>query len=201
MNEIIVATGNRHKVREIGEILVGTPYILTSLADQFDPIPDIAETGTTFEANARIKADWVFEKKQRWAMADDSGLEVDALDGAPGVYSARYAGSGATTSDNNKKLVAELRALDKCESSARFRCVIALRMSTTELFIAEGVCEGKVILEPRGHEGFGYDPHFIPTGHSHTFAELSSPIKHSLSHRGMALAKIATFLSGISTNQ
>lgn len=187
VTEVIVASGNAGKVREIGEILADQPYALSSLRDHWSPVPDIPETGATFEENARLKASWVYAQKQVWAMADDSGLEVDALNGEPGVLSARYAGDGATDAQNLQKLLDALHGVEEPQRTARFRCVVALMIGADETVIAEGRCEGYIVEQPRGDGGFGYDPVFVPEGFTHTFAELDQDTKNAISHRGKAL--------------
>ncbi len=192
--EIVVASKNRGKIREINEICRDLPLTLTSLADHFDPVPDIPETGDSFYENARLKAVWVKEKLGVWALADDSGLEVDALDGRPGIYSARYAGPEARDADNVQKLLDALRETSEEKRTARFRCVLVLLGPGGEEFRAEGTCEGKIGYEPTGSDGFGYDPVFLPKGHDETFSELSSDQKNRISHRGLALRNLRLVL-------
>jgi XTP/dITP diphosphohydrolase len=190
MQEIIIATGNRGKLREIEELMRGLPLALTSLADHWDPVPAIPETGETFLENALQKARWVFERKGVWTLADDSGLEVDALDGRPGVRSARFAGENSDTAANNRKLLELLADVPAERRTARFKCVAVLVGSALSYFSAEGVCEGAITFAPRGAGGFGYDPLFVPRGFSQTFAEIEQAAKHAISHRGMAFEKI-----------
>jgi XTP/dITP diphosphohydrolase len=187
MKRIIVATGNPGKMKEFREILADLPIELHSLIDHWNPLPVIEETGLTFYENARIKADWVFEKTGTWALADDSGLEVDALGAAPGVQSARYAGVHANGRENNRKLLEMLRDVPEAQRTARFRCVLVLRTGLRTYLTAEGVCDGTIIDTPRGIGGFGYDPLFIPSGYQMTFAELDSSEKNRISHRAKAL--------------
>ncbi|MBN2036416.1 MAG: RdgB/HAM1 family non-canonical purine NTP pyrophosphatase [Chitinispirillaceae bacterium] len=195
MARIIVASGNSGKLREIAEILRDLPYELSSLRDHFTPLPAIPETGTTFLENALQKATWVFERTGIWALADDSGLEVDALDGAPGVHSARYAGPGADAAANNRKLLTQLERVPLSGRTARFTCVVVLVSSSNAYYHATGVCEGRIIEAPRGVQGFGYDPLFVPDGYDRTFAELPADEKHHISHRGKALAQLRRFLN------
>jgi len=197
MREIIIATGNAGKVREIGEILSDFPVRLTSLRDHWDPPPAIPETGESFLENAFQKATWVYSRKQCWVLADDSGLEVDFLHGEPGVRSARYAGDGAGDHANNAKLLAMLKNTPIGKRAARFRCVVVLKMSETNHLAAEGACEGRIGLAARGAGGFGYDPLFIPDGHELTFAELGAEIKNGLSHRGKALQELKRKIGGL----
>jgi XTP/dITP diphosphohydrolase len=190
MNEIIIATNNMGKLREIKQIFTGLPLSLTALKDHWNPVPSIPEIGETFLENARAKARWVFDKKRLWALADDSGLEVDLLGGLPGVRSARYAGERATDKENLDKL---LTALADCPASgrgARFRCAVVLKVSDSDEVAAEGVCEGRIGLTPAGSDGFGYDPVFVPAGFEKTFAQLDASTKNAVSHRGKALAAL-----------
>jgi XTP/dITP diphosphohydrolase len=190
MREIIVATGNRGKLREITELLSGLPVKLSSLADHWFPVPSIPETGDTFLANALQKASWVFERKGMWVLADDSGLEVDALGGRPGVRSARFAGENCDPAANNTKLLELLADVPPERRTARFKCVTVLVCTAESYFHSEGVCEGSITLAPRGTGGFGYDPLFVPAGFSGTFGEMKQEDKHAISHRGRALQKI-----------
>jgi XTP/dITP diphosphohydrolase len=189
MREMVFATNNQHKLDEIGKITAGRLRIL-GLAD-IGCREEIEETGSTLEANALIKARFVKEKYGYDCFADDTGLEVDALDGAPGVYSARYAGSGCNSADNMDKL---LKALQETENrAAQFRTVIALVINGEE-HLFDGVIKGTIIDEKRGYGGFGYDPIFIPDGYDQTFAELGNETKNSISHRALAMQKLVNFL-------
>ncbi len=192
---LCIATGNKGKQAEFAEMLSPLHYTVTSLRDHFDPMPVIAETGATFLENAFLKAEWVHKHLGISVIADDSGLQVDALDGAPGVYSARYAGEGATDSDNILKLLSELDTVSIEKRSARFTCVLACILDDGRKLYAEGVCEGTIGLECKGTNGFGYDPLFIPRGHGASFGELESSIKNALSHRGSALASLVSKLN------
>jgi len=196
MTEIIIATGNAGKVKEFREMFANLDMSATSLADHWNPVPNIAETGSTFHENAKIKADWVYENTRGvWALADDSGLEVDALNGAPGVISAIYSGEGATSERNNEKLLHELRDVPEGQRTARFKCVLILRTGAHTYLTAEGVCEGRIINAAAGDKGFGYDPLFIPDGFDRTFAQLDSEEKNRISHRGKALKNLYEELS------
>jgi XTP/dITP diphosphohydrolase len=197
MHEIIVATANAGKVREFRDLLADMPLSFSTLADHWDPIPAIAETGTTFEQNALIKARWVQQRKGGWVLADDSGLEVDYLNGAPGVYSARYAGEGASDSQNRQKLLDALQGVAMARRTARFRCVLVLLMGSEESIVAQGVCEGHLAEKEGGEQGFGYDSLFIPQGYDKTFGQLDASIKHAVSHRGAALVKLRSELGKI----
>jgi len=197
MRTVIVASANKGKLREIAQLLAGFPFDAIPLAQRMQPVPAIPETGATFEENARMKAAWVFERTGEWALADDSGLEVDALDGAPGVHSARYAGDGAGDAANLRKLLAALAAVPAEQRAARFRCVIALMTGPGAVLVASGVCNGRIIDTPRGSAGFGYDPVFVPDGFTHTFAELDEGVKNAISHRGKALLNLRKELVGL----
>ena len=185
--KIIVATGNSGKLQEIRDIFIDFPGTLISMKEFWKDIPEIEETGDTFFDNACIKADWVYEHSTCWALADDSGLVVDALGGAPGVKSARFAGIQGNTEANNVKLLYALSDMEPENRTARFVCSVVLRVDKETLLQAEGTCEGTIIDTLRGNGGFGYDPLFIPTGYSKTFAELTGDEKHRISHRGKAL--------------
>lgn len=183
--KIAIATRNAHKLEEIRAIFDFQGLEICSALD-FPNIPDTVEDRDTFEGNAIKKAQELCNATGLTAIADDSGLEVDALDGAPGVYSARYAGEPCSYDDNNAKLLRELEG--KENRCARFRTVIALARPGEEPLTVEGSCEGTIIETPRGEHGFGYDPLFVPNGYKETFAELSSEIKNKISHRANALA-------------
>lgn len=189
MKQIVFATNNRHKLDEIRKISEGKLEIL-SLND-INCQTDIPETGTTLEENALIKARFVKDNFGYDCFADDTGLEVKALGGAPGVYSARYAGEDCKAEDNIRKLLSNLAGVD--DRSATFRTVIALLMGDKQYFF-EGVIPGKIIDEKRGESGFGYDPIFIPDGYEQTFAELGDEIKNTISHRAIATDKLIRFL-------
>ncbi len=190
MPRLLVATGNRHKTEEIGAIL-GGDWQLEDLNDHPDLTPAV-EDGDTFEANAVKKALGISRQCPGvLVLADDSGLEVDVLGGAPGVRSARYAGTGAGDADNRIHLLAELARLDPPPPpplTARFRCVLALARDGGTLGTFDGTVEGRMIRAQRGRGGFGYDPLFVPEGHEQTFAELPAEVKNGLSHRARALA-------------
>lgn len=184
--KLVIATRNKHKLEEICEIFSVPGLEIVSALDYPD-IPDVEEDGTTFEANAIKKAVSLAKATGLLALADDSGLEVDALNGAPGIYSARYAGEPVSYPANNRKLLKELEKAPN--RRARFRCVIALSSSDGKAKTVDGRCEGVIAHEERGKQGFGYDPLFIPDGFSKTFAEMDAAAKNSISHRGRALKK------------
>jgi len=187
--EFVFATGNLHKLQEAREIL-GTGVMLKSLQDlRFSG--DIPEEQPTIEGNAIQKAQFIYDRFGADCFADDTGLEIDALNGRPGVYSARYAGEGCSFQDNVDKV---LRELEGCENrSARFRCVIALIVKG-EVHTFEGVVEGNILTAPAGEKGFGYDPVFQPVESELSFAQMSADQKHAISHRGRALERFHRFL-------
>lgn len=190
MIELVLATHNNHKLEEI-KSLIPSQFKLLSLDDVgiFDDIP---ETADTLDGNAYQKADYVFSRTAKNCFADDTGLEVEALDGRPGVYSARYAGEGCSYADNNRKLLEELQGV--ANRKACFRTCICLILDGKAHYF-EGKVNGTIISENRGSEGFGYDPIFIPDGHSLSFAEMAFAIKNSISHRAEAVKKLMEFLT------
>jgi XTP/dITP diphosphohydrolase len=185
---VLVSTRNVHKVREIKAIL-GCPFSVSDLSALPD-VPEIEETGATFAENATLKAVGASQMCDGWVIADDSGLEVDALGGAPGVYSARYSGTGATDSRNRELLLKNLENVRGKDRRARFRCVLVLARAGRKVAQFEGVVEGTISNKPRGRGGFGYDPVFIPEGFRRTFGQLPRNLKNRLSHRATALAKL-----------
>ncbi len=194
MREILIATGNPAKRREIAEVLgegAASGIRWLGLSDLPEAIPEPVEDGATFLDNAILKAHHYARAAGRWALADDSGLEVDALGGAPGVHSARYAGvdggRGVVDPANNHKLIEMLRGVPQPRRTARFRCVLALSDGDRVLATADGVIEGQIIDMPRGAGGFGYDPHFLVPELGVTTAELPASEKNRISHRGRAL--------------
>jgi len=189
-----VATRNAHKTREIQHIL-GSGFSVRDLR-AYPQISEIIETGTSFEENAKLKALGVSTKLPGLVIADDSGLEVDALGGAPGIHSARYAGANATDTEKIDKLLEELaRVRAKNDSRrARFHCLLALARNGEVLGVFEGTVKGQITQQPRGSHGFGYDPIFVPKGFERTFGELGPAEKNQLSHRARALEKLRTFL-------
>lgn len=202
--DILIATGNPDKAREIAavldEVLPGAPapgrIRWHTLDDLPAPIPEPHEDRDTFAGNAALKASYYARLARRWTLADDSGLEVDALGGAPGVLSARYAESPASApraerdAANNRLLIARLQGVPPDRRTARFRCALALADEDRVLATAEGVIEGRIIDEPRGNNGFGYDPHFLVPDLGRTTAELSPAHKNRISHRGQALRRM-----------
>ena len=198
---VILATRNPGKLREIREILADVPVTIAGLdgdnADErlrgLPTVPDIRETGKTLEENALIKARTVFRITGFPAISDDTGLEVDALHGAPGVISARYAGENVSYDDNNRKLLRELDGIAGAERSARFRCIAAYAGPGRE-HVVEGRCEGSIAVATRGTNGFGYDPLFVPEGYDRTFAELPPSVKNAVSHRSIAFRLLGEHL-------
>ncbi len=180
---VVVASGNAHKVAEIQSILGDLP--VCRFDDVFGYPHDAVEDGLTFEANAIKKIDFLPLFPDTIYLSDDSGLEVEALNGAPGIYSARFAGAGATSSQMCTKILSAIAG--ESNRQARFRCVIALRFPDGRIDTISGGVDGVLSHEMRGGDGFGYDPIFIPDGYTQTFAEMSSKLKHELSHRGRAL--------------
>jgi XTP/dITP diphosphohydrolase len=187
--ELVFATNNKHKLEEIRAILSHS-YRVVSL-DEIKCFEDIPETADTLEGNALLKAQYIKKHYGYNCFADDTGLEVKALNNAPGVYSARYAGESKDSKANMWKILWELE--NKSDRSARFRTVIALILGEKE-YLFEGVVEGKLIREARGNTGFGYDPIFVPEGYTETFAEMGANIKNTISHRAKAVEKLKEFL-------
>ena len=195
MISLLIATRNAHKTREIQEIL-GNEFEVTDLS-AYPEIPETIESGKTFEENAILKAVAVSKTHGGLAMADDSGLEVNALGGAPGIFSARYAGESATDEENVAKLLRELTRADamRAPRGARFCCAIALAQNGQVLRTFQAVIEGTVIRQPRGKGGFGYDPIFLPNGFEKSFAELPAETKNRISHRAQALRQVKHYFS------
>ena len=196
MKKIVLATANTHKVIEFQRILNELlPDLELVAASQFPGVPDVEETGSTFAENALIKARAINEFTNLPALADDSGLVVEALNGAPGIFSARYAGLPADDKANVVKLLNEIKGLDPSLLSAKFECSIALVDKSQNLeLVVDGQMPGQVIKEVRGENGFGYDPIFVPQGLTKTSSELSDAEKDKISHRGIALRKMSAIL-------
>ena len=194
MQKLLVATGNSHKTDEIRAIL-GEDYVVSDLKAHPD-LPEVEETGTTFLENATLKAVEISKQVDGLILSDDSGLEVDALGGEPGVYSSRYAGEAGNDAANNKKLLHELQGEDS--RTARFRCVMVLAQDGEVLTSFDGAVEGRMLSELHGEGGFGYDPLFVPDGYDQTFSQLSEGIKNQLSHRAVAMQKVVAWLAASS---
>lgn len=193
---IVVATGNRGKLEELSTLLGPLGVEIKSLAD-YPRVPEVVEDGETFAENAVKKAREVAGATGEIALADDSGLEVDCLGGAPGVYSARFAGEDKDDRENNKKLLRLLEGVPAEKRGAQFRCVVALAVPGGGVYTAEGVCRGVIGTMPEGQGGFGYDPLFIVPERGKTFAQLDMEAKNAVSHRGRAFALAREIIAGI----
>jgi XTP/dITP diphosphohydrolase len=189
---LLIATRNAHKTREIAQILAARFSVKDMNA--YPDAPEVEETGETFETNAALKACAASMFNQGWALADDSGLEVNALQGAPGVRSARYAGESAADSDNNELLLQNLLPFRGKERSARFRCCLVLAKAGELIAVFNGAVEGVIVNERKGTSGFGYDPLFVPNGYCETFGELPAEVKNQISHRSRALRQFSAWL-------
>ena len=199
MLQLLIATNNRCKLHELLPLLGALPLHLVTPHDLGLRL-EVEETGTTYAENARLKATAFAQASGLLTLADDSGLEVDALGGAPGVYSARYAGEGASDAERRARLIHALRAVP-APRPARFRCVIAIAQPGGAMQCFEGVCEGEIILQERGTHGFGYDPLFFLPEHGCTMAELPSAVKNQVSHRARAAQAARPFLHHLATDQ
>lgn len=191
--EIVVATRNRHKLKELTDMLAGMSVALVGL-DAFPGCPDVEEDGKSFTENALKKARVIAACTHHVTVADDSGLEVDALKGLPGIYSARYAGIQGDDRRNNEKLLHELASVPPEKRGARFRCVIAVVAPGGEERVVEGMCRGVIISGPRGNQGFGYDPLFLDEESGLTFAEMDGEYKNRISHRSRAVQELKKIL-------
>jgi XTP/dITP diphosphohydrolase len=198
--ELVVATRNAHKTREIQHIL-GLEFRVRDLGAHPE-VPEIRESGTSFEENAKIKALAASRQVSALVIADDSGMEVEALGGAPGIYSARYSGANATDKDKIDKLLRELARVGATKTArrARFRCVVALARNGDLLETFEGIVEGRIADEARGDSGFGYDPIFVPEGFEQTFGELPTEVKSTISHRARAVRALAVRVRRLELN-
>ncbi len=197
---ILVATMNAGKLREYERLLADVPGLELETMASLAPPVDVVEDRDSFSGNAFKKATEIAKVAGMPSLADDSGLEVDALGGRPGVYSARYAGEGATDTQNNEKLLEELGDVADGERTARFRCaIVVVDGAGRELASADGACEGRIGHELRGAHGFGYDPLFVPDGYSRTMAELGPETKNEISHRALAAAKLVPLLRELQT--
>lgn len=196
MKTIVLATRNKGKIRELADLLQGWPINLRSL-DEWPDLPDVAEDGESFAENALIKARAVCNYTGLPALADDSGLEVDYLKGAPGVLSARFAGEPRDDARSNQKLLALLAGVPMEKRTARFRCVIAIVTPAGGAFLAEGVCEGLIGLKLAGKGGFGYDPLFYLPEYRQTMAQLDLDVKNTISHRAIAMREAAKLLPAV----
>jgi XTP/dITP diphosphohydrolase len=192
--EVIVASRNEHKIREIDAITREFGMKLKSRDEAGVPPVEIEETGETFEDNSYIKAKTIMDMTGKVTIADDSGLSCDYLDGAPGVYSARFAGDEEDDDANNRKLVALTEPVPEDDRTARYVCVITMLFPDGRKLVARGEVEGRITTEAAGSNGFGYDPYFVPEGYDRTFAEFSPEDKNAISHRGRALEKLRELL-------
>ncbi len=191
--ELVIATKNKHKLHEIQAMLKGGQITVVGL-DKYPQIPETVEDGATFEANALKKAREVYAVTRTWTLADDSGLQVDALNGAPGIYSARYAGEGATYEMLCAKLLSEMRDVPEGKRNARFNCTMALIDPFGKEQVVVGTCEGYIGHDMKGAHGFGYDPVFVFNGSGRTLAEMSPDEKNGISHRARAIEKVKKIL-------
>lgn len=189
---LVIATGNPHKLEELQQLLEPVGWQIRS-SKEFEGVHEVIEDRPTLEGNAIKKAMEIQEAVKLPVLADDTGLFVDALNGEPGVFSARYAGEDASYHDNVEKLLKELESIPDDNRTARFKTIVAYA-NGAKVVTFEGVCEGRIIASPRGEKGFGYDPVFVPEGHEYTFAELSEDEKNALSHRGRALKRFKDWL-------
>ncbi|WP_423799249.1 XTP/dITP diphosphatase [Neobacillus sp. SAB-20_R2A] len=193
MNEVIIATKNPGKAREFEHIFASRGITVRTLLD-FPELPEVEETGTTFEENATLKAETISKALGKMVIGDDSGLIVDALEGRPGIYSARYAGEPKNDLNNTNKVLAELEGVPEEQRTARFYCALAVAIPGQETFTVSGTCEGRILEEPRGTNGFGYDPVFFVPEKGVAMAELSADEKNKISHRANALMKLDSVL-------
>jgi XTP/dITP diphosphohydrolase len=194
---IVLASRNHKKAREVSEILAPAGFMVIPVTE-FPDVPEVEEDGLTFAANAARKASEVARQLNRWVIGEDSGLQVDALGGAPGIYSARYSGAGATDEKNNQKLIADLANVPDEKRGAGYLCSVALSDPNGDIRIAcEGTCRGRILNEANGEGGFGYDPYFLIPEYHLTFGQLSSVVKHRLSHRARAFATFVPLLRKI----
>jgi XTP/dITP diphosphohydrolase len=198
--QIVIATNNKDKLREISQIL-GIEGVEFLGLDAFPECPEAEETGQTYADNALIKAQTAAYHAGTWALADDSGLEVDALGGQPGIFSSRYAGLGASYAGNVRKLLESLKNVPDEKRTARFVCSIALVSNNNRAYFTEGRVEGRIISEPRGENGFGYDPVFLLPELDKTMAQLAPVEKNKISHRTMALNKIAPLIRSLAAGE
>jgi len=193
--DLVIATSNQHKLKELKALLQDFPLTILSLND-FPDIPAVVEDGKSFYENARKKAVTVARHTDKITVADDSGIQVDALDGKPGVYSARFAGADATDEANNSKLLEELKDVPPDKRGACFTCVLVIAQPDGDTAFVEGECRGSIIYESRGDYGFGYDPLFLVPEYNKTFSEITPEEKNKVSHRARALRKLLTILPG-----
>lgn len=197
MKSVIIATKNKGKAKEFERLFSKYGMEVKTLID-FPDVPDIEETGETFEENAIIKAEAIAKLANSFVVADDSGLVIDALGGRPGVYSARYAGAEKNDEDNIDKVLSEMEAVNEEERTARFYCALAMAGPDFETITVNGTCEGMILNERRGSEGFGYDPIFFVPSEGKTMAEMSPERKNELSHRAAAMKNLEPYIEKLS---
>ncbi len=197
MKQIVIATKNKGKAAEFKRFFQTYGIEAISLLEIDDHIPDVEETGTTFKENAALKAEQISKRLNQAVLADDSGLMIDALDGKPGVYSARYAGEPTDDLANMEKVLTEMADVPGDKRSARFICMLAVATPGKDIIFQEGVCEGTIGFVQKGTNGFGYDPIFIPTGIQATMAELSESEKNKISHRSKAIEKLERWIKAL----
>ena len=198
LRTVVLASRNKKKTKEVSEILAMVGFTVRPVTD-FRNVGEVEEDGLTFAENAAKKASQVARELNQWVIGEDSGLMVDALSGAPGIYSARYSGEGATDERNNAKLIADLADVADDNRGAGYICSVALANPTGDIRAScEGTCRGRILREAHGDGGFGYDPYFLIPEHHLTFGQLSSVVKHRLSHRARAFAKFIPLLMNIS---
>lgn len=199
MHTIVLSSRNKKKAREVSEILAPAGVLVVPVTE-FPDVPEVEEDGTTFAENAAKKASEVAKRLNRWVIGEDSGLQVDALNGAPGIYSARYSGEGATDESNNFKLMEDLAKIPPEKRGAGYICSVALSDPSGNIRVAcEGTCRGRILTSANGDGGFGYDPYFLIPEYHLTFGQLSSTVKHRLSHRARAFAKFLPLLKNLQT--
>jgi len=196
MKEVIIATKNPGKAKEFEKIFAERGMAVKTLLD-FPELPEVEETGTTFEENAILKAETTAKALNKLVISDDSGLMVDALEGRPGIYSARFAGDPKNDQNNIDKLLTELKGVPEEKRTARFYCALAVAVPNQETFTVSGTCEGRILEEQKGTNGFGYDPVFLVPEKGVTLAQLSSDEKNQISHRANALKKLDAVLDSI----
>lgn len=199
MLKLVLASRNKGKLEELSLLLAGSGYQVVPL-DSFEGLPETQETGATFQENAVLKAREAARMTGNICLADDSGLEVDFLQGAPGIYSSRFAGLDKNDAKNYLKLLRLLEGVPQEKRSARFRCVVAVATPEGEVETVEGICEGSIGLEPEGNNGFGYDPIFLVEGQGCTMAELDASVKNRISHRAKAFNKVVPILEALGKN-
>lgn len=195
MEKLIIATKNKGKMKDFKELFSRYGIEVLSLLDLEEDTPDIEETGLTFEENAAIKAETILQTFGLPVIADDSGLEVDAIGGRPGIYSARYAGEDKDDQANLHKVLQELEGVPETDREARFVCVLALARPGKETIFKKGTCEGRISQQPTGDNGFGYDPIFYPKDMDKTMAQLTSKEKNGISHRAAAISQLEEWLT------